>query len=169
MTLFYVYEHWRPDTGECFYVGKGCKQRARDMNRDRSNQHVGIIKDLEAMGLCIEIRLFMGGLTEGEAFAQEKARIEDLRAAGAPLVNIVGTEEFKARCGSPGEKHPLWGKRHSPETRAKQSEAAKRRPRRTLSSEHKEKIRAATFARPDFRENLEKMWAAKPSPKKDMH
>lgn len=24
---FYVYEHWRPDKGECFYVGKGKKHR----------------------------------------------------------------------------------------------------------------------------------------------
>lgn len=29
MSIFYVYEHWRPDKDVCFYVGKGSKGRAR--------------------------------------------------------------------------------------------------------------------------------------------
>lgn len=33
MNNFYVYEHWRPDTGVCFYVGKGKEKRAWDMKR----------------------------------------------------------------------------------------------------------------------------------------
>ena len=36
---FYVYEHWRPDRGECFYVGKGHGRRAYDMRRGRNRWH----------------------------------------------------------------------------------------------------------------------------------
>ena len=28
MTIFYVYEHWRPDKDTCFWVGKGKGDRA---------------------------------------------------------------------------------------------------------------------------------------------
>lgn len=27
-TIFYVYEHWRLDRDECFYVGKGQRKKA---------------------------------------------------------------------------------------------------------------------------------------------
>ena len=30
MNIFYVYEHWRPDHDECFYVGKGKGGRANE-------------------------------------------------------------------------------------------------------------------------------------------
>lgn len=38
--LYYVYEHWRLDKDECFYVGKGRGNRAYKM-RDRNRFHTG--------------------------------------------------------------------------------------------------------------------------------
>ena len=41
MGRFYVYEHWRPDRDECFYVGKGKGGRANVMyGRNRHHEAV---------------------------------------------------------------------------------------------------------------------------------
>jgi hypothetical protein len=69
---FYVYEHWRPDRGECFYVGKGQGRRAYDMRRGRNRWHKFLQAKLSALGTAIEIKIIAEGLTEEEAFAKEK-------------------------------------------------------------------------------------------------
>ena len=45
--IFYVYEHVRPDTGVCFYVGKGKGKRAWNM-KDRNAHHRAIQSKLKA-------------------------------------------------------------------------------------------------------------------------
>ena len=53
-----LYEHWRLDTNECFYVGKasGKKPYARAYNLNRPNKHHrSIVKKLRPLGL-IEVR-----------------------------------------------------------------------------------------------------------------
>jgi hypothetical protein len=127
---FYVYEHWRPDRGECFYVGKGHGRRAHDMLRGRNRWHKFVQAKLSALGTAIEVRIIADGLTEEEAFAKEIERIAFWRNDGADLVNLttggdgpaglVHTEESKRIVS---EK--LRGKVFSPETRAKISAAMK--------------------------------------------
>ena len=46
---FYVYEHWRLDRDECFYVGKGKKYRAYKM-QDRNRYHAAIVGKLQREG-----------------------------------------------------------------------------------------------------------------------
>lgn len=71
---FYVYEHWRLDRDECFYVGKGNGNRAYAKNNRNVHWH-NIVSKLERIGSGYEIRLVATGLSEKEAFALEKERI----------------------------------------------------------------------------------------------
>lgn len=71
---FYVYEHWRPDTGACFYVGKGTRRRAWNL-RERNPHHTSIISKLTALGYSVDVRVIARDLTEQEAFDLERQRI----------------------------------------------------------------------------------------------
>jgi hypothetical protein len=54
-----LYEHWRPDLNECFYVGiSWAHEDARpwEMN-DRGDDHILVQNELNEKGLCPEIRL----------------------------------------------------------------------------------------------------------------
>ncbi len=84
--MFYVYEHWRPDRDECFYVGKGMGGRANKM-RDRNLHHRAIAKKLSTMGMAVEVRMVATGLDEETAFEIEMERIAFWRAAGIDLAN----------------------------------------------------------------------------------
>jgi hypothetical protein len=83
---FYVYEHWRLDRDECFYVGKGKGGRAYKM-RDRNRFHTAIVQKVQRDGFGIEEKIVASGLTEIEAFSLEKERIVFWRASGADLAN----------------------------------------------------------------------------------
>lgn len=85
---FYVYEHWRPDRGECFYVGKGRGRRANIMY-GRNSYHTAIQRKLSRLGLCVEVKLVETGLSEEEAFELERQRITFWRADGADLANLT--------------------------------------------------------------------------------
>jgi hypothetical protein len=127
--VFYVYEHWRPDRNECFYVGKGYGQRAHDLNRGRNRWHQFVTQKLSALGFVVEVRIVADGLTERRAFDMEVERIAFWINDGADLCNITlggdgpsgrkHTEEWK-RANSIRMK----GRRPSAETRAKMSAAA---------------------------------------------
>jgi len=71
---FYVYEHWRPDTNFCFYVGKGQKKRAWKM-RNRNPYHASIFSKLTSMGLAVDVRIIKSNLSEKEAFQLEIEKI----------------------------------------------------------------------------------------------
>lgn len=138
MSIFYVYEHWRLDRDECFYVGKGKGNRAYNM-RDRNAHHRAIMEKLSREGSGMEVRMVATGMTEDEAFALEIERIAFWRAAGADLANktnggdgISGlkmSDEAKAKmsaakAGRPGMVTML-GRKHSDETKKKMSDAHK--------------------------------------------
>ena len=124
MGLFYVYEHWRPDRDECFYVGKGKGGRAADMRRGRNRHHKAIQAKLSRLGMCVEVRLVAEGLLEEESFDLERARIAFWRTAGVDLANLTDggegpsghkhTEEHKRKIGESSRGRTL-----SPEARAK--------------------------------------------------
>ena len=123
---FYVYEHWRLDRDECFYVGKGKGNRAYDMRRGRNKHHQAIVAKMHRIGSSVEIRIVADGLAENDAFKIEKERIKLWRDIGVDLTNLTdggeGTSGFKV----------------SFETRAKLSEISKNMPQ-----EQRDKISAA--------------------------
>ena len=66
---FYVYVHIRKDNNTVFYVGKGTKNRAYDL--DRGNFHNGVCKE---HGCRVEI--IKDNLTESQAFRLESKMIK---------------------------------------------------------------------------------------------
>lgn len=103
---FLVYEHWRPDTGVCFYVGKGKKKRARSFEA-RNSRYGRIVAKLARLGLSPTIKIIRDGLTESEAFALEIVTIVLWREQGVRTANYTN--------GGDGTS----GKLHSAETKAK--------------------------------------------------
>lgn len=160
-SVFYVYEHWRLDRDECFYVGKGKGIRAYKM-RDRNAHHRAIMGKLSREGSGMEVRMVATGLTEDEAFTLEVERIAFWREAGADLANRTNggdgvsglkmSDEAKAKMSAAkiGKKQdpdavarriaPLVGRkqpRHAVEI------CAEKRRGKALSEEHKAKLSAA--------------------------
>jgi hypothetical protein len=86
--IHYVYEHWRPDTNVCFYVGKGSTRsnRAYDF-KQRNKYHLRIIDKLNRQGMEVEVRIVTENLTKDESFNCEIARIAFWRSMGIELVN----------------------------------------------------------------------------------
>ena len=113
MRTFYVYEHWRPDKGACFYVGKGCRYRANSVERPHNRHHSAIVRKLKGLGLEVEVRIVARDLSEATAFALEIERIAFWRSQGATLANLTG--------GGDGLSNP------APEVRAKISAKATER------------------------------------------
>lgn len=110
---FYVYEHYRPDTGICFYVGKG--QRNRAQRTDGRNPYwKKVVNKLKNSGLKHEIKILFTGLSNEEAARSEIETISAWIDAGVELTNMTNGGEG-ALGWSPSE-----------ETRKKMSEAAKR-------------------------------------------
>lgn len=159
--MFYVYEHWRPDRDECFYVGKGRGGRANKM-RDRNLHHRAIVKKLSAMGMAVEVRMVATGLDEETAFDIEKQRIAFWRAAGIDLANKTdGGDGVSGLVMSPEARAKMAaakiGKKQDPEAVAKRiapligrrqprdavEAAAQKRRGVSLSREHKEKLSLA--------------------------
>lgn len=151
--MFYVYEHWRPDRDEPFYVGKGKGSRANMMAR-RNPHHKAIQAKLHRLGLAVEVRIIASSLTEEEAFEMEKSRIAMWVEAGIDLANkTIGGEGSTGHIGLRGEKSLRFGKpstfqgrKHTEEAKKKVSIANKgKQPRlgATLSEESKEKISKA--------------------------
>ena len=85
--VYYVYEHWRADRGECFYVGKGKGGRANELRHNRNRFHKFIQAKLSRLGIVVEIRIVFDGLSESEAFTLERERIAFWRGTGAALAN----------------------------------------------------------------------------------
>jgi len=139
--LFYVYEHWRPDRGECFYVGKGRGGRANHM-KPRNAHHMAIQAKLARLGTCVEVRIVADGLSEDDAFALERERIAFWRADGADLANMTdGGEGFT-------------GGRHGCDTRKKMSSS---RTGHSTSAGMRKKISDKLKGRKFSKETLAKM------------
>jgi hypothetical protein len=127
---FYVYEHWRKDRNECFYVGKGHGRRAYDMRRGRNRWHKFLQAKLSALGTAIEVKIIEGGLTEREAFDLEVSRIAFWKNDGADLCNLT--------LGGDGPT----GRKHTEEWKRANSERMKGRK---MSAESRAKIAASAI------------------------
>lgn len=143
---FVVYEHWRPDTDACFYVGKGKAKRSRSFEA-RNNLYGRIVAKLQRGGVSPEIRIVGDGLTEAEAFCLEIERIAYWRLIGVKIANFTdggdGTsgrlhsDATKAKIRkkaigrkiSPGTIEKMirsrTGQKRTDETRKRQSDSAK--------------------------------------------
>jgi phosphopantothenoylcysteine synthetase/decarboxylase len=103
---YVVYEHWRPDTNACFYVGKGKMRRARSFEA-RNDRYGKIVAKLKRAGLQPEVRIVLIDLDSEGALKAEVERIRQRRAEGVDLANYTDGGDGAA------------GRRHSAATRAK--------------------------------------------------
>ena len=147
--IHYVYEHWRLDRDECFYVGKGRKNRAYIRSGRNSHWH-NIVAKLERIGSGYEVRIVQTGLSEDEAFFLEKERIafwqdkSDLcnkTSGGDGISGYKHTEKTKQKMSELASKRPgvksMLGKKHTKETKEKMSLAKKGVPK---TPEHAAKV-----------------------------
>ena len=144
LTKFYVYEHWRSDTNQCFYVGKGAGLRAWDMKRNRNRHHRNIVTKVCGEGFRVDVVLIETELTEGEAFSIERRLIENYKKNAVRLANQTSGGEGKSgwkpseetrkkwsdifagennpMFGRRGKDHPSFGYKHTEEHKKKVSE-----------------------------------------------
>lgn len=141
-SIFYVYEHWRQDTGEVFYVGKGHGNRAWSLSK-RKLHHRNIVAKLRRLGFEPHIVLFASGLSEPDALRIECERIAFWRERGVRLVNL--TDGGEGVCGYVP----------SVETRLKLAQGAKNRIGYKHSEETKRKIGVANAVALKGRKNPE--------------
>lgn len=164
--IFYVYEHWRPDTGVCFYVGKGKKQRAW-MMRTRNRHHRSIQSKLLSLGLTVDVRIVIADLTEETAFAVERDRIalhgRDMLVnwtdGGDGVANPTAEARAKIAAALIGNQHSR-GVKRTTEQRAAISARMKGNKRgnlaaRNKSPEHRVKVKAAMEGRKGRKQTVE--------------
>ena len=129
-----VYEHWRLDRDECFYVGQGSPERP--YSRKQRNAHWwNIVKKLERIGSGYEVRLVATGLAQEKAFELEIERIIFWQDK-VDLANILP--------GGQNGGGGMTGRKHSPETIEKMRKAQKGR---IITEEAKEKLRVANLGK----------------------
>lgn len=89
MNTFYVYKHLRLDTGECFYIGKGTKNRMF-VSGDRTQ----LWKDI-ANNYGFIAEKIADNLSEKDALEMEKILIKSFRENGLNLINLQnGGDDF---------------------------------------------------------------------------
>jgi hypothetical protein len=124
--IFYVYEHWRPDTNRCFYVGKGRGRRAWDLKNDRNIHHRSVVSQLVAAGLVVDVRIIVRDISSETAAALEKDRIAlygvnnltNMNRGGGGVIRHSPEALAKISAASKGRRSRL-GKTHSTETKAR--------------------------------------------------
>lgn len=152
---FYVYEHWRMDRDECFYVGKGHGTRAYRM-QGRNGHHKAIVAKMSRIGSSVEVRIVADGLTEQEAFNLEISKIAFWTENGVDLANFTkggtGTVGYKFTQEQKGKvSFSIKKYFENEESRKKTSEAVKKamtkdvrlkmsEARKNMPKEQREKI-----------------------------
>lgn len=127
--MFYVYEYYKIENGEVFYVGKGTGRRSRELH-NRNPYFKAVIEKHE-----FAVRFVREGLTNEEACVYEIARIAEMRSQGMAYCNLTeGGDGFSSGENNPSRKYPekylgenngFYGRTHSDETRRKISESRK--------------------------------------------
>lgn len=164
-TVFYVYEHWRPDIDVCFYVGKGHGKRAFNFKdgRERNHHYRKIVEELSRLGMCAEVRLVESGLCESAAFEAEIRRITFWKSLGVRLTNksnggkgpsgIIISEETRKKLSasiSAGRIGMKFSKEHKYSLRL----AKLGKPRKPFTEETRRKMREASSKREQLKREL---------------
>lgn len=136
LSTYYVYEHRRKDNGAVFYVGKGKGSRSSNgHNRGRywnnvCNKAGGYtitypVKDVdEELALLAEVELI-------DLYRRTGVRIVNINDGGEGAPGWVPSEETRRKIGeanrhtpkASGERHGMYGKKHSEESLAKMRES----------------------------------------------
>jgi len=154
----YVYVHKRLDTGQPFYVGKGSGNRATS-KKDRNQywKHIVAKAGFEAV-------IIQRNLTHKQALNAEKFTIAALRKVHK-LVNL--TDGGDGGNGLKGERHPLFGKQRSDQTKAKISAAlqgvsagGKAKKGIALTQSHKQAISLSLKGKPKSPQHIASVIAA---------
>lgn len=148
--MFYVYEHWRPDTNTCFYVGKGKDKRAWDMKK-RNSYHKSIQSKLISLGLTVDVKIIVSNITEEASFLVERdlimfhgrENLANMTDGGEGISNPSSETRKKLSLATRGNKNML-GKNHSTETKIKISAA---KMGHSVSMETRAKISAHSAGR----------------------
>ena len=167
-----VYEHWRPDLNQCFYVGKGNTRRPFAFSkRARTAAHHKVQEELRKAGLSIEVRVIRTTQSDAEAASLEVERIAFWRASGAPLVNMTEGGLVVSESCRVAHKAACTGRKRAPfrpETIKKMSakavlrEAERKASGYTVSDDARRKIGLATKRRIDAGELVRSDNAGRP-------
>lgn len=117
---FYVYEHLKPNTGEVFYIGKGCEKRAYQ-KRSRNSHWLNIVNKYG-----LEVNIVYNNLTNSEASKKEKDLIDfyglnnlcNMTSGGDGCISLKQESRNKI-------SNSLKGKVQSQETKDKRSASLK--------------------------------------------
>ena len=127
---YYVYEWYNKDTGEVFYVGKGCRNRYK--NTSHRNK---FFKDYYKTHNC-DVRILFSELTDEQSYNKEIELIKYYKentnyrltnqTDGGEGNSLYGEQNPKFGKGYEiiGVKNPFYGKKHSEKTRNLLSELA---------------------------------------------
>ena len=87
-----LYEHWRADLNECFYVGVSwAREDSRPYNFTSRNKHYGrIISKLRKSGLKPEVKIMASNLTKKEALELEVSQISYWRRIIGKRLTKIG-------------------------------------------------------------------------------
>lgn len=167
--MAYVYGHYKADTGELFYIGKGSGDRAWSTNarRRKTNPHWNNV--VNKHGLMV--RILHDKLTDEEAYAIEKQMIAEVGIEN--LVNLTeGGDGISSKYAKNRSKSAEWRENHKnamkerwkdPEYRRKMSDVAKRRMADLTIKEKVSKKNKAIFStaekRADSSLNAKKYWS----------
>lgn len=110
--MFYVYEWFKVDTYEVFYVGKGTGMRRFELH-NRNRYFASIYKKYRCA-----VRLVGQYLTNEEACSLEVMRIAELKAIGQAKCNLTfGGTGFSTGSLNPTAQNPLFGDRNGMRTK----------------------------------------------------
>lgn len=124
---FYIYEYIRLDTNEPFYIGKGCGNRAFQIDKSRNANFRKVLQKSKVA--CV---LLMDNLTEQEAYEAEVWFIYEYKhILSFKLTNMddgglgAVSGKFNHMYGKKGRLHPNYKREVSEESRKKMSIARK--------------------------------------------
>lgn len=122
---YYVYEHLKADTKEIFYVGKGSRRRAKDLD-NRSKYWWNIVNKHG-----FDVRFVVKDVDEEFAFLVERERIDQLRRLKVKICNLTDGGEGSSGLVMPQSAKDAISKIHKGKTipdwqRKKASESLKK-------------------------------------------
>ena len=137
---YYVYEWYFINNNEVFHIGKGKNKRAYEKFHKRNDYFKNIVTKYENN---VDVRIYKDNLTNEQACELEKERIKYYKSSGQAITNFheggvgghTGNYHSKERSRKiresmlkrnlKGEKNPMYGKTHTPQTRELISKANK--------------------------------------------